>query len=97
MSRPPIVAKEIQIGHWFYGMCYAHLQKWFLIKKNLIGNLNSIVELDQDQKQIVSSIATKYECVECSAKFDTPAGHRKHYQAFHGRIEKPKVIEQAEI
>jgi ribosomal protein L44E len=58
---------------------------------------HKIPSFNQDQKQIVSSIATKYECVECSAKFDTPAGHRKHYQAFHGRIEEPKVIEQAEI
>jgi hypothetical protein len=29
--------------------------------------------------------------------FDTPAGHRKHYQAFHDKIEEPNVIEQAEI
>jgi ribosomal protein S27E len=44
-----------------------------------------------------STITTKYECPDCGAIFDTPAGHRKHYQAFHGKIEEPKVIEQAEI
>jgi hypothetical protein len=40
---------------------------------------------------------TKYECPDCGAIFDTPAGHRKHCQAFHGKVEKPKVIERAEI
>lgn len=45
----------------------------------------------------LSNTTTKYECPDCGATFDTPAGHRKHYQAFHGKIEEPKVIEQAEI
>src|SRR5688572_23542040 len=58
---------------------------------------HKVPSFNPDQKQIVSNTATKYECVECSVKFDTPAGHRKHYQAFHGRIEEPKVLEQAEI
>jgi hypothetical protein len=53
--------------------------------------------LNHDQSQTLPATATKYECVECSIKFDTPAGHRKHHQAFHGRIEEPKVLEQAEI
>lgn len=55
-------------------------------------------EADQEKQQPISStIATKYECPDCGATFDTPAGHRKHYQAFHGRIEEPRVIEQTEI
>jgi hypothetical protein len=58
---------------------------------------HKVPSFNPDQKQIVSNTAIKYECVECSVKFDTPAGHRKHYQAFHGRIEEPKVLEQAEI
>jgi hypothetical protein len=56
-----------------------------------------VPSFNPDQKQIISNTATKYECVECSVKFDTPAGHRKHYQAFHERIEEPKVLEQTEI
>jgi hypothetical protein len=39
----------------------------------------------------------KYECLDCGTTFDTPADHRKHYQAFHGTIEEPKVKERAEI
>jgi hypothetical protein len=39
----------------------------------------------------------KYECPDCGTTFDTPVGHRKHYHAFHGTIEEPKVIERAEI
>jgi ribosomal protein L44E len=58
---------------------------------------HKVPSFNPNQKQIVSNTAIKYECVECSVKFDTPAGHRKHYQAFHGRIEEPKVLEQAEI
>ena len=53
--------------------------------------------LYQDQSQTLPTTATKYECVECNAIFDTPAGHRKHHQAFHEGIEEPKVLEQAEI
>lgn len=52
---------------------------------------------NQEQQQKISATATKYECTDCNATFDTPAGHRKHYQAFHGSIEEPKVTEQAEI
>jgi hypothetical protein len=39
----------------------------------------------------------KCECLDCGTTFDTPADHRKHYQAFHGTIEEPKVIERAEF
>jgi hypothetical protein len=53
--------------------------------------------LSHDQSQTLPTTATKYECVECNAIFDTPAGHRKHHQAFHESIEEPKVLEQAEI
>jgi hypothetical protein len=53
--------------------------------------------LNHDQSQILPATATKYECVECNAIFDTPAGHRKHHQAFHEGIEEPKVLEQTEI
>jgi hypothetical protein len=53
--------------------------------------------LNHDQSQSLSATATKYECVECNAIFDTPAGHRKHHQAFHESIEEPKVTEKAEI
>jgi hypothetical protein len=51
----------------------------------------------EKQEPTFTTIATKYECPDCGATFDTPAGHRKHYQAFHDKIEEPKVIEQAEI
>jgi hypothetical protein len=50
-----------------------------------------------NQNLRLSTTTTKYECPDCAATFDTPAGHRKHYQAFHGKIEEPKVVEQAEI
>jgi hypothetical protein len=53
--------------------------------------------LNHDQSQTLPATATKYECVECNAIFDTPAGHRKYYQAFHGSIEEPKVTEKSEI
>lgn len=53
--------------------------------------------LNHDQSQILPATATKYECVECNAIFDTPAGHRKHHQAFHESIEEPKVTERAEM
>ena len=53
---------------------------------------------DQEKQNLrLSTTTTKYECPDCGATFDTPAGHRKHYQAFHGRIKEPKIIEQAEI
>lgn len=54
---------------------------------------------DNREKQNLrtSATTTKYEYPDCGATFDTPAGHRKHYQAFHGKIEQPKIIEQAEI
>jgi predicted RNA-binding Zn-ribbon protein involved in translation (DUF1610 family) len=44
---------------------------------------------DNHEKQNLrlSTTTTKYECPDCGATFDTPAGHRKHYQAFHGKIE----------
>ena len=59
----------------------------------------AIVEGNNQEKQNLrlSTTTTKYECPDCGATFDTPAGHRKHYQAFHGKIEEPKIIEQAEI
>ena len=50
-----------------------------------------------NQNLRLSTTTTKYECPDCGATFDTPAGHRKHYQAFHGKIEEPKIVEQAEI
>ena len=58
-----------------------------------------LVEGNNQEKQNLrlSTTTTKYECPDCGATFDTPAGHRKHYQAFHGRIKEPKIIEQAEI
>ncbi|MGH9923994.1 MAG: hypothetical protein ACRD5B_01330 [Nitrososphaeraceae archaeon] len=58
---------------------------------------DELPSLDRNQKQTLPGTTTKYECAECNATFDTPAGHRKHHQAFHGNIEEPKVIEQAEI
>jgi hypothetical protein len=54
-------------------------------------------ENQEKQQPSLSATTTKYECTDCDATFYTPAGHRKHSQAFHGRIEEPKVIEQAEI
>jgi hypothetical protein len=59
--------------------------------------LGSIEENQENQQLRLSATTTKYECTDCSATFDTTAGHRKHYQAFHGRIKEPKVIERAEI
>jgi predicted RNA-binding Zn-ribbon protein involved in translation (DUF1610 family) len=59
------------------------------------------IEAKENNREIqnlrLSTTTTKYECPDCGAIFDTPAGHRKHYQAFHGKIEDPKIIEQAEI
>ena len=52
---------------------------------------------EKQQRHRLSTTTTKYECPNCSAIFDTPAGHRKHHQAFHGKVEEPKVIERAEI
>lgn len=55
-------------------------------------------EDNREKKNLrLPTTTTKYECPDCEATFDTPAGHRKHYQAFHGRIEDPKIIEQTEI
>jgi hypothetical protein len=51
----------------------------------------------QESQQNLPTTATKYECTACEAIFDTPAGHRKHYQAFHESIGEPKIIQQAEI
>lgn len=59
--------------------------------------LGSIEENRENQQLRLSATTTKYECTDCSATFDTTASHRKHYQAFHGRIKVPKVIERAEI
>jgi hypothetical protein len=58
-----------------------------------------IIEGNNQEKQNLrlSATITKYECPDCGAIFDTPAGHRKHYQAFHDKIEQPKIIEEAEI
>jgi hypothetical protein len=52
---------------------------------------------EKQQRHRLSTTTTKYECRNCGAVFDTPAGHRKHHQAFHGKVEEPKVIERAEI
>ncbi len=52
---------------------------------------------EKQQRHRLSTTTTKYECPNCGAIFDTPAGHRKHHQAFHGKVEEPKVIERAEI
>ena len=59
----------------------------------------AIVEGNNQEKQNLrlSTTTIKYECPDCGATFDSPAGHRKHYQAFHDKIEEPKVVEQAEI
>jgi hypothetical protein len=54
-------------------------------------------EDEERRRQRLSVTTTKYECPDCGAIFDTFAGHRKHFQAFHGRIEEPKVIEREEI
>jgi hypothetical protein len=55
-------------------------------------------ENQENQQQLgLSATSTKYECTDCGVIFDTPAGHRKHYQAFHGKIEEPKVAEREEI
>jgi predicted RNA-binding Zn-ribbon protein involved in translation (DUF1610 family) len=51
----------------------------------------------KQQSHRLSTTTTKYECPNCGVIFDTPAGHRKHHQAFHGKVEEPKVIERAEI
>jgi hypothetical protein len=56
-----------------------------------------IGENQEKQQLSLTAMTTKYECPDCGVIFDTPAGHRKHYQAFHGRVEEPKVIERAEI
>jgi predicted RNA-binding Zn-ribbon protein involved in translation (DUF1610 family) len=58
--------------------------------------LKSIEDNHEKQHLGMSTTITKYECPDCGATFDTPAGHRKHYQAFHGKLEEPKVIEQTE-
>jgi chitodextrinase len=60
---------------------------------------NQITGKDQGKqgRLSLSTTTTKYECPDCGATFDTPGGHRKHYQAFHGKIEDLRVIEQAEI
>lgn len=52
---------------------------------------------EKQQRHRLSITTTKYECLDCGAIFDTTAGHRKHHQAFHGKVEEPKVIERAEI
>ena len=59
--------------------------------------LRSTEENRENQQLRLSATTTKYECIDCGSTFDTTAGHRKHYQAFHGRIKEPKVIERAEI
>ena len=59
--------------------------------------LRSTEENRENQQLRLSATTTKYECIDCGSTFDTIAGHRKHYQAFHGRIKEPKVIERAEI
>lgn len=57
----------------------------------------STIEDQVIQQLGLSNTAKKYECADCDAIFDTPAGHRKHHQAFHGKIKEPKVTERTEI
>jgi hypothetical protein len=66
-------------------------------QREIQQELESTEENREKQQLRLSTTTTKYECIDCGATFDTTAGHRKHCQAFHGRIEEPKVIERAEI
>ena len=66
-------------------------------QKDIQQTVKSTEETEEKQQLTLSTTTTKYECLDCGAIFDTPAGHRKHYQAFHDKIQEPKVIEQAEI
>ena len=72
---------------------------YYLQEQNDIPQTTKSTRKDQGKqgRLSLSPTTTKYECPDCGATFDTPAGHRKHYQAFHGKIEDPKIIEQAEI
>jgi hypothetical protein len=76
-----------------------HNKHSYLHKQNDIPQIIKSKGEDQEkqQRQRLSTTTTKYECPNCGAIFDTPAGHRKHHQAFHGKVEEPKVIERAEI
>jgi len=45
------------------------------------------IEVNQEKQHLeLSTTIMKYECLDCGTTFDTPADHRKHYQAFHGTI-----------
>ena len=66
-------------------------------QKDIPEVLETKEDNQEKQEPTFSTTSTKYECPDCGATFDTPAGHRKHYQAFHDKIEEPNVIEQAEI
>src|ERR671910_2985837 len=66
-------------------------------QKDIQQTVKSTEETEEKQQLTLSTTTTKYECLDCGAIFDTPAGHRKRYQAFHDKIQEPKVIEQAEI
>lgn len=71
-----------------------HTQKQ---KFNQSTTAKSTIENQGKQQLGLCSTAKKYECIDCGAIFDTPAGHRKHHQAFHGKIKEPKVTERTEI
>jgi hypothetical protein len=72
---------------------YHYLQE----QKDTQQTVKSTGETQEKQQLTLSTTTTKYVCPDCDAIFDTPAGHRKHYQAFHGRVEEPKVIEREEV
>jgi hypothetical protein len=76
-----------------------HNKHSYLHKQNDTPQLMKSKGEFQRKQQLhrLSTTTTKYECPNCGAIFDTPAGHRKHHQAFHGKVEEPKVIERAEI
>ncbi|MGH9979459.1 MAG: hypothetical protein ACRD8Z_27020 [Nitrososphaeraceae archaeon] len=76
-----------QLGHYY------HPRE----QKDIQQAIKSTGDKQEKYHPTSSTVVTKYECPDCGATFDTPAGHRKHYQAFHGRIEEPRVIRQAEI
>ena len=53
--------------------------------------IKSTGDTQENQQPRLSTTTTKYECPDCGALFDTPAGHRKHYQAFHGGLKNQKL------
>jgi hypothetical protein len=69
---------------------------YYLQEQNDIPQTTKSTGKDQGKqgRLSLSATTTKYECPDCKATFDTHAGHRKHHQAFHDKIEDPKIIEQ---